>query len=328
MSTKRLATLAGLLLAVASASILSAEPVVFSGLTMGTAYHVKVVGVEPADAAVLQRDIQAVLADVEQRLSTYRRNSEVSRFNRAPPGQWFAVSPATAQVVAAALHLCRQSDGALDITVAPFVQLWHFGPSSLSRANASAEFVPPDEPIVRAVLQRVGYEKLDVRLDPPALRKGVDGLEIDLSSIGEGHAIDRIAALFAERGVDHYLIELGGEVRAAGNRASGRPWRVAVRRPSPESNQFQTALPLENASLATSGDYQRFFEHAGRRYSHVIDPATGRPVSHALASATVAADACQFADGWATALLVLGPERGYDVAVKHKIAALLISPRR
>ena len=164
--------------------------------------------------------------------------------------------------------------------------------------------------------------KCDV--NPPALRKSVDGLEIDLSSIASGYAIDQLAKLLADRGFANWLVEIGGEVRAAGAREDGKAWQVAIERPIPGKPQMQSVVPLVNAAVATAGDYQKFFEHEGRRYSHVIDPATGRPVEHALASVTVVAETCTAADAWDTPLLVLGPERGFECAEKNGIAALFI----
>lgn len=307
--------------AVASA----AEPLVIDGPTMGTTYRVKLVGPTAADEASIRSDVEAVLRDVDERLSTYRRDSDVSRFNRAPVGKWFAVAPATAEAVSAALAVSRQTNGALDVTVGPLVRLWHFGPSAVADAKSTADMVPPDEVALRAARKLVGYDKLEVCRDPPALRKQVDGLEIDLSAVGEGDAIDRLAAAISRRGIKNYLVELGGEVRAGGLGPNGEPWRVAVARPIAERPEMLSAVSLSNAALATSGDYRRFFEYGGRRYSHIIDPSTGRPVTHALASVTVAADGSLTADAWATALLVLGPERGHDCAVEHGVAAIFVS---
>ncbi len=160
---------------------------------------------------------------------------------------------------------------------------------------------------------------------PPALRKQIAGLEVDLSSIASGYTIDRLAELLLARGITNSMVELGGEVRAAGRREDGTPWRVAIERPIVEKYEMQAAVPLVNATLATAGGTHKFFEYGGRRYSHIIDPATGRPVEHALASVTVAADTCLDADGWDTPLLVLGPERGFECAEQNGIAALFIS---
>lgn len=330
MQLSALNRLAWPLLVASAVNAAGAAPLLISGPTMGTTYHVKLVGVATADAAAIRTEIEAALADVDERLSTYRRDSEVSRFNRAPAGQWFTVSPATVEVVSAALAFSRQTGGALDVTVGPLVRLWHFGPNAIAESKSTTDIAPPDEAALQAARKLIGHDKLEVRRDPPALRKRVDGLEIDLSAIGEGDAIDRVTAAITTRGIANYLVELGGEVRAGGFGPNGRPWRVAVERPpvvqSPiERHEIETAVPLSNAALATSGDYHRYFEHCGHRYSHIIDPSTGRPVNHTLTSVTVAADDAMTADAWDTALLVLGDKRGYDCAVEHGIAALFIS---
>jgi thiamine biosynthesis lipoprotein len=185
--------------------------------------------------------------------------------------------------------------------------------------------MPPSDAVIAAARKSVGYQKLKVRAKPPALWKEVDGLEVDLSSIASGYAIDRLAELIAKQGVDAYMVELGGEVRAAGTREDGKPWRVAVERPSAGERELFTSVALHNAAIATAGDYRKFFEHGGRRYSHIIDPATGRPIVYHLASVTVVADTCIAADGWDTPLLVLGPERWFECATKHGVAALFLS---
>ncbi len=231
MQLSALNRLAWLLLVASAVSAAGAEPLLVSGPTMGTTYHVKLVGVAAADAAEIRAEIEAVLADVDERLSTYRQDSEVSRFNRAPAGRWFVVSPATVEVASAALAISWQTGGALDITVGPLVRLWHFGPNAITESKSTADIAPPDEAALQAARKLIGYKKLEVRRDPPALRKLVDGLEVDLSAVGEGDAIDRVAAAITKRGIQNYLVELGGEVRAGGHGPNGKSWRVAIERP-------------------------------------------------------------------------------------------------
>lgn len=302
----------------------SDQQTIISGPTMGTTYHVKLVDASPAEVAALRTEIAGALAGIDQRLSTYRADSEISRFNRAPPDEWFPVSPATAEIVIAAKQLNRETERALDVTVGPLVRLWHFGPNTISDAKSAADINPPTDEALEAARKLVGDRHLTVRTYPKALRKQIDGLEVDLSAIGEGYAIDRLAELIQQRGIENFLIELGGEVRASGHGPSGKPWRVAVTRPSDHGAKMQVAIPLTNAALSTSGDYHRYFEHNGRRYSHIIDPKTGRPITHNLASVTVAAEDAMTTDAWDTALLVLGPDFGYACAVKNDIAALFI----
>jgi thiamine biosynthesis lipoprotein len=303
----------------------AAEELTFHGPTMGTTYRVKLIA-PPGwdDAARVEAGIAAVLRDVDERMSTYRPDSEVCRFNRAAANEWFPVSTATAEVVATALDVSRKTDGALDITVGPLVRLWHFGPKQPSD-EAATEMTPPSEETLAEARQFTGYQRLEVRRKPPALRKEVDRLEIDLSAVAKGYAVDRVAELLVERGIENYLVEVGGEVRAGGRHEDGREWQIAIEQPVVDRRELQATIPLVDVAVATSGDYRNYFIHAGRRYSHIIDPTTGRPVEHSLASVTVVDPSCKIADAWATALLVLGPQRGLDFATQHGIAAMLIS---
>ncbi|MEX0611595.1 MAG: FAD:protein FMN transferase [Pirellulales bacterium] len=308
------------------ANRVAAEPFVLRGATMGTTYHIKLASApRSADIKPLHSDVENVLAEIDRQMSTYRADSELSRFNRTAAGEWFAVSSATAEVVAAAQALSEKTGGALDVTVGPLVRLWHFGPPDNVSNREKRQFQPPSDESLRAARQQVGYHNLEVRLDPPALRKRTETLEVDLSSIAPGFAIDRLAGLLVDRGINDFMVEIGGEVRTAGHRLDGTPWRVAIERPIAGQREMQSSISLSDAAIATAGDYQKFFEYAGRRYSHIIDPATGRPIEHSLASVTVVANTCMAADGWDTPLLVLGPQRGYECAEQHGIAALFIS---
>lgn len=318
--------LALILLICAARAQAEQEQFVLRGATMGTTYHVKFIdGGAPVDRTRLHADVENVLAEIDRQMSTYRPDSELSRFNRAPAGEWFGVSAATAEVVAAAQEISAKTDGALDVTVGPLVRLWHFGPRASAKEKTPRDFKPPSEDLIRAARKAVGYQKLNVRLTPPALRKDVSKLEVDLSSIAPGFAIDRLAALLSNRGIKDFMIEIGGEVRATGGRGDGKPWRVAIERPIAGRREMHSSVPLLDAAIATAGNYQKFFEYGGRRYSHIIDPSTGRPIEHALASVTVVADTCMEADGWDTPLLVLSEERGIECAEKYGIAALFIA---
>jgi FAD:protein FMN transferase len=302
-----------------------AEPLTFGGPTMGTTYHVRFTAPKsaPVDAQKLLRDVESLLAEIDRQMSTYRDDSELSRFNRAAAGQWFAVSRDTAKVVAAAQEISRKTDGALDVTVGPLVRLWHFGAKKASTERT--RFEPPPEAAIQSARKLVGYEKLEVRNDPPALRKLTKGLEVDLSSIAPGYAVDQIAVLLSQQEIKNFIVEIGGEIRAAGGRDDDKPWRVAIERPLVKRREMYAALALKDAAISTAGDYRKFFEHDGKRYSHIIDPGTGRPVVHDLASVTVAADTCLEADGWDTALLVMGHERGFEHAEQNNIAALFLA---
>ncbi|HEX4413330.1 MAG TPA: FAD:protein FMN transferase, partial [Lacipirellulaceae bacterium] len=234
------------------------------------------------------------------------------------------VSKAMVEIVDAARAVSDKSFGAEDITVNPLVRLWHFGGQPGGPGNPKT-FAPPSDEELAAVRKHVGYKMIDTRRAPPALRKKSDGVEIDLSSICSGYTIDHLSEIMVASGVTDYMVELGGECRAGGHREDGTPWRVAIERPILAEQRLEMAVPLVNAAMATAGGNQHFWEYQGKRYSHILDPATGRPIEHALTSVTVAADTCLEADGWDTPLVVLGPERGMACAESNGIAALFIS---
>lgn len=285
---------------------------------MGTSYHIKF---HPLPAGLQLRQLQAEidqrLETVNDQMSTWRPQSELSRFNQSPAGDWFPVSSDTAQVVAAAIETSRATDGAFDVTAGPLVNLWHFGPDTTSLD------LPTDEAI-DAARQLVGYEKIAVRHDPPALKKQLDDIYLDLSAIAKGYGVDVIAEYLESQSITNYLVEIGGEVRASGVRPDGKVWMVAIESPVVEVRRLHTALPLKNQALATSGGYRNYYEIDGQRYSHTIDPRTGRPIAHQLASASVIAPTAMEADAWATAFMVLGPDEGYNIAEELGLAVLLI----
>ena len=260
------------------------------------------------------------LESVNRRMSTYQPDSEVSQFNRATTIDWQPVSVETAQVVQRAIELSRASDGAFDITVAPLVNLWSFGP------DGAPEELPSDEAIQQA-LANVGYTALDVRLDPPALRKSKPQLTIDLSAIAKGFAVDQVARRLEQLGAADYLVEVGGEVRTLGHNPRDRDWMLGIEEPIPAMRVADYSVPLSGKSLATSGDYRNFFVVDGQTYSHTIDPAQGRPVSHSMHSVSVIADDCMTADAWATALMVLGPDQVQPYAKKANIEVFWITSK-
>ncbi len=290
----------------------------FSGPIMGTRYSVKVVDVPPdTDVEGLAGEVLATLERINAAMSTYLPESELSRFNTGRSDDWFAVSSETAHVVQAALDLSAATDGAFDPTVGPLVDLWGFGPTLTAGAL-------PDDAAIAAAQARVGWRHLSVRLDPPALRKALPDLAVDLSAIAKGYAVDEVAALLEGAGVVDYLVDVGGELRVRGHNANDRPWGVAIEQPRPGGRAVQRVVRLSSGAVATSGDYRNYYEIDGRRYSHEIDPATGRPVRHALASVTVLAATAMNADALATAYMVLGPEATLQRADRDGVAALLL----
>lgn len=301
------------------------DTVAMSGATMGTTFHVKYVVEEaPVDQGRIRDAMDRAFEEVNRQMSNYRDDSEVSRFNRAPAGEWFPVSAPTARIGAVAQEISRATDGALDVTVGPLVKLWHFGPPPADEKRGAVELVPPAPEEIEAARHVVGWEKFHVRQDPPAFKKEVDGLAVDLSTIAGGYVVDRIAEVLDEHGLANYMVEVGGEVRTRGRRADGNPWRIAIERPARNRRELYAAVELRDAALTTSGDYRNYFEFEGRRYSHIIDPKTGWPIERELGSVSVVADTCLMADAWDTALLILGPEKGLACAEKHGVAALFL----
>jgi len=298
-----------------------------SGQTMGTTYMVKIYDPPEFDPPV-QLQVDAELRRVNDEMSTYLRSSEISRFNTSSSTDWFPVSRSFAEVVDFALHVSRQSDGAFDVTVSPLVDAWNFGAGSESRSTGKRPTKIPDQEELQKLATMIGYEKLDVRLDPPAIRKSEPELQIDLSALAKGHGTDRVVELLNGLGAKHVFVEIGGEVRTSGDKA-GQWWRVGIQLPDAVGEMVMLAHSMSsvgsgNQAMATSGDYRNFYEVDGVRYSHTIDPRTLRPISHALASVSVVADTCMAADAWATAINVLGPEEGLALAEREQLNALLI----
>jgi thiamine biosynthesis lipoprotein len=312
------------LLALLCALVLTAcarppESLLIQGPIMGTSYTVRVLR-RPAqpDGKTLSRSVEERLEALNARLSTYVDSSDVVRFSAAPADQWVPVSRDTLAVVAEALRISRASDGAFDITVAPLVDLWGFGP------DGQPGRVPGEEEIER-LLAASGYRRIELRDEPPALRKDHPELRIDLSAIAKGYAVDELARLLDEAGFTDYMVEIGGEVRTRGHRPDGTPWRIALESPLAGTREVLRVLPLSGESVASSGDYRNFFEHMGRRYGHTIDPRSGWPVEHGLGAASVIAASCMAADAWATALMVLGAEEGLRIAEREGLAANLVT---
>jgi len=292
--------------------------IVLTGAAMGTTWTLRVAPRERgADAAAIRRLVEAALAEVDESMSTYRRDSSVSRFNAAASTDWIDVPRPLAEVVSESQRIGSQTGGALDLTVAPLVRLWGFG-------SAAPRSEPPADEEIAALLARSGEGQLYVRLEPPALRKQAPELTLDLDAIAPGYAVDLVSERLEETGFRDYMVEIGGELRVLGRNAEGRPWRIGIEQPDERGRAVIRVLQLEGMSVSTSGDYRDFFVAAGRRYAHTLDPRTGRPVDHALASVTVLRPTATEADGLSTALMVLGPEAGFELAERMGWAVLFI----
>jgi len=284
------------------------------GPTMGTAWSARIAGVDALRLPELRIMIETELDWVVREMSTWDADSDLSRYNRAAAGEWVALPEACHFVLARALAHAADSEGAFDPTVGPVVNLWGFGPER-------SRDTPPPDTHVAAHRARVDWRR--VRLDGDrVLQPG--GCSLDFSAIAKGYAIDRVLAALATAGVQHAMIEVGGELKAHGRRPDGRPWQVGVRWPGHADGEGPV-VALDGLAAATSGDDFRYFESGGRRYSHTLDPRTGSPVAHALSSVTVLHTDAIEADAWATALLVLGPDAGVARARANGLAALFVA---
>ena len=289
-----------------------------SGSALGTTYSVLLVAPgELFSKDELQSSILETLEDVDRLASTWREDSELSRFNANASNTWIDTSLEFCEAIERALEIGRQTDGAFDITVGPLVNLWGFGPDG----HVSE---PPSEDRLRSVMDTIGYEQLQTRCDMPAVQKRSGSVYVDLSGWAKGYAVDRLAALLDQRALKDYLVEIGGELRVRGRNADGLKWAIAVEAPSTTERVPHLVLRLTDASVATSGDYRNFFQHDGKYYSHTIDARTGYPISHALAAVTVVNESAAFADAMATALLVLGPTEGPERAEQLGVAAFFL----
>ena len=285
---------------------------------MGSTYNVKIIA--PRGSVLienLQPELQQTLDSTEQLTSTYIEQSELSMFNSNPSTDWIIVSQQLCHVVEKALALGQRTAGAFDITVGPLVNLWGFGPHG-------GRDEPPSDAEINALMDQVGFEKLQANCELPALRKQHPDLYADLSGWAKGFAADELATVLIETGVANFLVEVGGELRVQGLNAEGKEWAIAIEKPITDGREVQSILRMTNTGLATSGDYRNYFAHDGLRYSHTIDPRNGKPITHKLASVTVFDESAADADGLATALLVLGPVDGPALAETLGINAFFL----
>ena len=290
-----------------------------TGSTMGTTYTVKV---RPVPASIeldeLHTNIERILAEVNSTMSTYDPDSELSQLNQNPSTDWLEISEGLLVVLQAALAASELSDGVFDVTVGPLVNVWGFGP------DMTEDDIPLDAAIADA-MARAGYRRIQLRDTPPALKKERSDIYIDLSAIAKGYAVDRVAHYLDALGIANYLVEIGGELRGRGQNPEDRPWSIAIEKPVPGERAVERVIHITDQGMATSGNYRNFFEKDGRRYAHIIDPRTGKPIAHELASVTVVSNTCMHADAMATALLALGPEAGFALAEQQRLAVFFIT---
>jgi thiamine biosynthesis lipoprotein len=289
-----------------------------SGPTMGTTFNVKVVDL-PKDvpAQKLKDGILQVLEDVNDKMSLWVKGSEIIRFNQSTSTDWQDVSEDFYKVTEKAFEISDMTEGRFDVTLEPLIKLWGF---STKRAPANL----PSDADIKEALDQVGYKKIE--LDAAALRmkKQHAAMSVNLSAIAKGFGIDQVSQFLENKGIENYMVEIGGDLRVKGSNAKEQPWRIAIEKPEAGSRSVQKIIALQGVGMATSGDYRNFYEKDAQRYTHIIDPVKGRPVLHKLASVTVLSETAMEADGLATALLVMGPDEGMKIAEENAIAAFFL----
>lgn len=295
-----------------------------AGSTMGTSWSVRLMlPPGPDGSAALAEELQQCLDEVVAQMSHWEPDSNLSRYNRGSAGSWHALPPAFLEVIAYALSVAELTGGAYDPCAGALVNLWGFG---ARMRYDQADFYAPADSAIAAVLAR--SDRARVQFDPVGQRiLQPGGVQLDLSSVAKGYAVDRLARLLDEHGLHHYLVEVGGELRGAGAKPDGQPWWVELEGVPGDAGGDSTLLALHGLSVATSGDYRRHFEHAGRRASHTLDPRTGVPIRNHVASVTVIDPSCMAADALSTALSVLGADTGLRFAEQNQIAARFLVRR-
>lgn len=290
-----------------------------SGNTMGTQYSVKLVGdSDTISASAVEARIDEILDRINGMMSTYIQDADISRFNLSASLDWFEVPKEFCDVLEHSREISQITEGAFDVTAGPLVNLWGFGPTDM-------KFEPPSDAEIAAASARVGYEHIETDCAMPAIRRAIEGVEIDLSAYAKGYAVDELAEALLAAGYDDFLVEIGGEIRVAGRNSQGKRWAIGIEIPRAGAREPYAVVSLTDLAVATSGDYRNFFEHEGVRYSHEIDTRTGRPVTHELAAVSIIDESAATADAMATGLLVMGPEAGYELAAKENIAAMFLT---
>jgi thiamine biosynthesis lipoprotein len=294
-------------------------PVSFEGGVFGSFYQVSVSDpLTQSDADALEEGFLAELESVDEAMSTYRDDSDLVAFNHAPLDEWQTLPAPLIKVMAISQQVARQSDGAFDVTIGGLVNLWSFGPEAEPKAI-------PDEDELDARLEQVGFDALNVDADTNRARRTRD-VFVDLSAVAKGYGTDRVAHYLDQQGIENYLVNLGGDLITHGYRDADAqtPWHIGIEKPQAKQRSAQYVIPLSDMSVATSGDYRNYFEQDGQRFSHTIDPRTGRPITHSLASVTVVHPSNARADAWATAMTVLGDKEGMALAQALDLKVLML----
>ncbi|MCP4748404.1 MAG: FAD:protein FMN transferase [Desulfobacteraceae bacterium] len=277
----------------------------FDGRTMGTTYQVKVLAKASAEIVSLKADVDRILDQINQSMSTFNPSSEISRFNALKDTQQKVyISGHFQQVLLNAQKTYNLTRGAWDGTINPLVELWGFGKSKAPHQVPSSE-------VINREMQKIGFDQIEIG-ETGYLRKKNPNVTLDLASIAKGYAVDQVALLLKQKLYRDFLVEIGGELYASGGRKDGKAWKVGINRPAKYAapDEIYKILILQDQAMATSGDYRNFYIIGGHPYSHIIDPRNGHPISNGVVSVSVIADGCAFADGLATGIMVMGPEKG------------------
>lgn len=289
----------------------------FEGKAQGTSFHISYRAAKKSPT--LEAKAHKSLKDFDKIFSNYRPDSSISVYNASSSTDWVSVPLELAQLVSESLEISRQTKGSFDVTIGALLKVWGFGPY-----KRSAQSVPGDKEIAEALLKS-GYDKVEVRLDPPAIKKKFPEVAIDLSGIAQGASVDVLAKLFDKEKIENFIIEVGGEMMTKGERSAGRPWVVAIESPTNSPGSIAQTLSPKGLGMSTSGDYRNYFEQKGKRYSHIFDPRIGRPIETKVASSTVLAKTARDADAYAKAFMILSEAEGKALAARLKMPVFLMT---
>ena len=286
-----------------------------SGETMNTFYNIRIR--TNRENNLLHNAIKEKLKQINQEMSVFELSSEINHINNDTTGAWLELSPEMAEIMHQTYNIYHKSNGAFDPTIAPLIDLWGFGPSYRNQRI-------PEQAAIKETLKTTGFSNLQFSKNFHLLKKKHPEIKMNLSALAKGYAVEKIYELIKNIGYQHFVIEIGGEVKASGNRKIGdKGWNIAVVEPLSQNYDNNYVVKLKNMAVATSGDYRNFFYHKDKKYAHTISPYSGYPVEHNLASATVFHKNCTYADAYATALMVMGPKKGIQFANKNNLAVIL-----
>jgi thiamine biosynthesis lipoprotein len=289
----------------------------FEGQAQGTTFHITYRAAKKSSK--LEAKANQSLKDFDKVFSNYRPDSAISIYNASTSTDWVSVPAELAQLLSDSLEISRQTQGSFDVTIGAVLKVWGFGPY-----KKAAQSVPGDKDIADALLKS-GFDKVEVRLKPAAIKKKFPELAIDLSGVAQGASVDVLASLFDKEKIDNYIIEVGGEMMTKGERSKGKPWVVAIESPTDSPGSIAQTVAPKGLGMSTSGDYRNYFEQKGKRYSHIFDPRVGRPIESKVASSTVLAKTAREADAYAKAYMILNEAEGKALAARLKMPVFLMN---